>query len=632
MQKRTWALLSITLAAAMLFSIASSSLAASTLTSLDITAVNASAFPEVRVSFQALDEKGDPIGELKAEDIRVEEDQKEVAFTLNALDIGARVIFVIDPGAMPSANIITQESRISAMKKVIKEFLKTMDGTDTVMILAVRGEETLVISDFSSSPQDLEEALQKYQPTTGNLTSGLKGVNYALNALKNVEDDGRSEFILFFTSALETNKKGPWDEFNRLISDVSAPIINVVQFRHVQENTADFNLIASSTEGDFYYYDTPYVLDPMFEQIDSRRTQYEVTFRSSNTSTSERHVFISNAADTVHDNAVFTVNVQAPVLLVQKPLPAFLIERSINGMNDNALEPTSTTVRAAVEWPDGYQRNLTRATLLIDGSTVSTLESPSSPFEFTWDIRDIKKSGDNPVTVQVEVQDELGFITRSEPVAGIINVEAARVSLIIQIVSLVLAAAAVVLVIIFRKQIASGAGKAIQKGGDIIQKGLEIVTSITKRRRIMTAKAYIVVTKGLEDGERSVFEIFGTTPIGRSRRHAELIFQGTAGQEESPISRLHCTILDEDGTFFIRDEDSQWGTHLNGNRLEPLMSVELHGDDMLELGQVERGGIELRFTFTKPDGVSTPNLPPRLPGDAPSDDTSIIDDGATHRI
>jgi pSer/pThr/pTyr-binding forkhead associated (FHA) protein len=144
-----------------------------------------------------------------------------------------------------------------------------------------------------------------------------------------------------------------------------------------------------------------------------------------------------------------------------------------------------------------------------------------------------------------------------------------------------------------------------QKNGffdnDFAAKGF--VSRVTTRRTYSTPKAYLTIIdgSGFMSG-RSTFELYGTTPIGRSRRHAELIFQAT--EEASPISRLHCTILDDDGIFFIRDEDSQWGSFLNGEKLEPLEGKELHDADIIELAQVERGGMRFRFSLAEEQEVS----------------------------
>lgn len=136
-----------------------------------------------------------------------------------------------------------------------------------------------------------------------------------------------------------------------------------------------------------------------------------------------------------------------------------------------------------------------------------------------------------------------------------------------------------------------------------------------------TARPHIVAapraTLTVISGEARLFQtlaLYGDTRVGRSRQHAQLIFQEDV--EGSPISRLHCTFLDRQDHFALRDEDSLNGTFLNDKRLTPGMAVRLHDDDVIELGRIPIGGIKLRFNL-----AATPasELPTELDLPAPDD-------------
>ena len=109
----------------------------------------------------------------------------------------------------------------------------------------------------------------------------------------------------------------------------------------------------------------------------------------------------------------------------------------------------------------------------------------------------------------------------------------------------------------------------------------------------MPIRAYLTLLSGDVDVGRRL-AIYGDTPIGRSRQNAELLFQQEI--EVSPISRLHCTITDEEDHFPIRDEDSATGTYLTGERLNPIVPYLLNDGDRIELAQVLRGTAILPFT------------------------------------
>lgn len=116
----------------------------------------------------------------------------------------------------------------------------------------------------------------------------------------------------------------------------------------------------------------------------------------------------------------------------------------------------------------------------------------------------------------------------------------------------------------------------------------------------MVARAYLVPLEGFDEPPSKSFEIYGTTAIGRSRRHADLLFH--IGEEDSPISRLHTTLLDEDDHFSIRDEDSSNGTFVNNEKLTSLQPIMLHDGDIIDIAPLERGGIRLLFQLARMDG------------------------------
>lgn len=102
--------------------------------------------------------------------------------------------------------------------------------------------------------------------------------------------------------------------------------------------------------------------------------------------------------------------------------------------------------------------------------------------------------------------------------------------------------------------------------------------------------------------ERYPIHLYGTTIIGRDRQFAGVILD--RDNTVSVISRLHCTIVLEEGGYWIRDEDSASGTYVNGKRLTPLELIPLRNGDEIELGRIERGGYSFYFRIRKPDLVS----------------------------
>ncbi len=231
---------------------------------------------------------------------------------------------------------------------------------------------------------------------------------------------------------------------------------------------------------------------------------------------------------------------------------------------------------------------------MIEGST-----------RITWDIRSYQKEGQVPAMLQVQVEDELGLQAVSREVAVAIEYvppEDTGLDLptsVMVYVSLGVALVAVALAVylfINRARVAP----ALQHAGESI---VDFVERVTGRRTALVARAFLVPLEGFDKPPSRPFEIYGTTAIGRSRRHADLLFH--RGDEDSPISRLHCTILDEDDHFAIRDEDSTNGTLVNDERLIALEPIMLHDGDVIDVAPLERGGLRLLFQYAGAEGELT---------------------------
>ena len=57
--------------------------------------------------------------------------------------------------------------------------------------------------------------------------------------------------------------------------------------------------------------------------------------------------------------------------------------------------------------------------------------------------------------------------------------------------------------------------------------------------------------------------------------------------EKSFISRIHATILEQDGQYYVRDENSKNHTYLNGVQLAPYTPYLLEDGSRIKLGLEE---------------------------------------------
>jgi len=360
--------------------------------------------------------------------------------------------------------------------------------------------------------------------------------------------------------------------------------------------------LAEVTGGQFFEtYESPDV-EPLFELLDSQRTQYLITYQTS-LMTSEPRDVILEAAGGVKVTTEYSYEVLPPEVQVTAPSEDMVSREAINEEDSPVnAEPAFMVVSAKVSFPDGMSRDLQGARLLVDGVAVGQGTVINNQAEITWDIRSYQSEGWTPASFVVEVVDEFGLVGKSAPQSIAIRyvppppadfTPDENILLYITggvaIVSLGLA-----LFLFFNR---SRVGAAFQDAREGI---VDFVERVTGRRTAMVARAYLVPLEGFDEPPSKSYEVYGTTAIGRSRRHADLLFH--IGEEDSPISRLHCTLLDEDDHFSIRDEDSSNGTFVNGEILTALQPIRLQDGDILDIAPLERGGLRFMFQLARLDG------------------------------
>ncbi|MCA9985993.1 MAG: FHA domain-containing protein [Anaerolineales bacterium] len=298
-------------------------------------------------------------------------------------------------------------------------------------------------------------------------------------------------------------------------------------------------------------------------------------------------------------------------------------------LTESEKQPPQVTIIFA----DGHaHNNLASVQLLMDWVTLDSIQcNPEMWLPFCCGLRELSMPGASSVPVLTEVSDELCFaatipatvvattlLAPTTPISVMTptltplfcyaesicsRIECPlreNLDLVASVVSIVIAVVALIFVVFAWLN----RGKVIEAGGQVGGAVTNFVERVTGRRVQAAAKAYLVVLEGDTNVGRSL-EVYGDTPLGRSKQYAQLLFQ--KNDEDSPISRLHCTLLDEEDHFSLRDEDSANGTYLNGLRLEPLVEELLHDGDEIELAQIERGGVKLLFQMAEKSSGGVPD-------------------------
>jgi len=535
--------------------------------SLNITNLDSSDFPRITLQVLARDSLGGPLQALGVEQIQLSENNEpqtiETIETVQAgVQAGVRLAVVVDPGDGSFNTGVTLRDVYAYMLQDLRLFALDrpwmLAGVDELLLLVQEGESSVVVVPPVADPESWFATADAYAAPSGVATEAE-----ALKELKLARPDGPdlAEAILLYTPGMRAD-----------LADVAQEAIGL---------GIPIYIILCRPDETTYWSEA---LPPLAEVTGG---EFIATYENED-------------PERLFEDIVARMDLLPPQVELISPTVE-LIERG--GSEDPAqAEPAFVTVVARVTWPDGSPRAIQAARLLVDGIAVGQAALSQDQVEIAWDIRAFQSESWTPVSLQVEMMDEFGLRGVSEPVNLAIQYappESKRWSwpeniLLYVAIGVALLALGVALFLFFNRERMGGAW---QEARDNVA---DFVERVTGRRTALVASAFLVPLEGFDEKPSKSYEIYGTTAIGRSRRHADLLFH--IGEDDSPISRLHCTILDEDDRLALRDEDSSNGTYVNGEQLRPLQAVTLHDGDIIDIAPLERGGVRLMFQLARADG------------------------------
>ncbi len=620
---------------------------------IEATAVSAAEFPQIEVRFRALDNRGRHVSNLERRDIAIT-DNGLAATPEDIRDVPGPITlhFVIEAG------VTLDDDHWAAARAAVESFAHgpwTQSGETRVAVSIVNdaGLETLI--PFTAAATNLIDALPENNPSAGGFSEAPAALSALLDDM-NREAAGEAAAIFFLTQQLEANTRAREVIEKSQAYDIPVYTALMRSSERPPETTSGgtpepvldslVRQLAEETSGVFTLMNTdPERLIAAFDDLNTRRQQYVVVYRTGDSMSGTRNVEIAVlGVGTALDVVSYEIDVQPPLVYIDTPPRNHTITRVLTGDSvDPALaEPTTQRVVANIGFGENPRRRVRSAMLKVDNvQEGSALENPSLPersedpfvIDFLWDLRDVA-AGDHTLTV--EITDELGKSSSAStnvtvnvprlPVPASTGVSPVNPTapappaptpipcvlpepLCRQVEQPVrrnpvaaISAAVALLALAFAGIVWANRDKApIQRMSETVRRGIDRVTNRYRRAEV---RAYLELLAG-DHSVDSRYEIYGDTPIGRSRQNAQLLFQQE--MENSPISRLHCTITDEEDHFMLRDEDSANGTYLNNERLAPLVPQRLKDGDIIELARVERGGVRLRFVAATPEDTLPPD-------------------------
>lgn len=598
-------------------------------TTFFVTDVDSSAFPNVTFSLRAVDLNNKAVGGLNASNISVYEDGQEASdVQVTPLTDGPiALIFMVDQGRLSNFTSFTlNNTRLAITTLVSGGYF--VDGRDTVQVLGrqnVNSDQTVELLPPTSKATDLTTWAANFNFQRGSgATKGLLGIEDAIERMSQLVPiaGSRTAAIIYFGRYIED--PSPTVAVSAAQNTATAArrdniSLYILQTDPSQARSDALQVLAESSGGQYAGLDRSSFMSSVssvYNTIAAQRSYYTVTYRSNLGSSGERQITI-NATEkpAAGVTGAFSVNLQPASLTISEPVAGSTIRREAQLGEDNRLSADASRVKvvANIAWPDGFTRDIQSAELLANGNREGAGEvvPGSDRIEFEWDLSDIVDEGQNPVKLEVRATDELGLVASVETgvsVQVIIPATATPEGPPVATMAVGGVALFCILGVVALAIVGGVYFFLIRRPTPVVIEAPDAVPE--PRSTIMGADAYpglTLATLTLLEGPQGLvgetFRIYmATTVIGRNPSATDITFYP---DEESSVSRMHCTIqMGDDSTFRLTDNASSAGTRLNGRRIQPNEPVVLAAGDEIVLGDLARRGVKLQFNLPSKDAAT----------------------------
>ncbi len=598
-----------------------------------ITQVDTSTFPEMKVNVLAAAGDGTPLADLSS--LQLSEDGTIVTdIQTSPVAVGIEVAFVIDANSTINQRDTgaSQSRREQVRDSVVAFAQQNMSSSQLDRVHLV------VPNAASDSPEFLTEAsgaifanevinkINFYVPNSPKATPLSAMLTAAIEKLAASDGSHYRAIVLYTDGGLLDDQL----DFEALVTQAQQN--NIVFYAFILGSRADTNEInnvsalTQPTGGAYLHMPLPADSAPLYQSLAAFGQQTQVIYRSGLSSGGE-HTIVVNVAGQVAENSV-NLTVEAPTvqILLDNSQPIIRVAPSAETPLAE-MEPVSQLIVAQVSWPDTHARALAAATLLINGTEQAVVESPTvdsnNLLEFTWDISQLD-AGQYELTIQV--QDELGLTSQSDPLAFTVEIErpvvaetttdateetvvntdnaaadeatseedatsvlsenAGIIGIVVGVLAIGFALFLVILAFIFMRRRSAGPppvpAPASMTNIAIPNDALSADATQILMPAFAAAQTPAATLEALEYANEHAQPIAisgNDITIGRDPAHAKIILQ------DKSVSRLHARIRLDRGNYVLVDEGSASGTYVNFERVGFTPQV-LRSNDEIHIGRV----------------------------------------------
>jgi len=381
---------------------------------LEVIDVNTEAFPVLRVQFEAFEEDGSFVTDLRSEDVFIRENNELLGLTdLELLRPGVQFIVALNLGADLS-NRFGGITRFEAIRLHLETWIGTQaeESSDQFSLATNTGLQLIHsrdVEEWEQTVRGLENIdLLQERPSLVALTR-------AIDLATDPNPEGvMKRAILFITPLIPAANLVGLSNLGDRAAEQGVPVyIWLVASSAARTNNPQvvdrLEQIAASTGGDLFVFTGSETLPDPDEVLDPARYMYRAQYESriNTTATHSIEVEVRRA------NFQLRSAEKRVYLDVLPPNPIFLsppsqVERkwvSNDSTSAAVLEPQTIQMRIVVEYPDGKPRELKASRLYVDGVLVD--QNLTEPFDILeWPL---DKTQEGRFILRAEVEDTVGL-------------------------------------------------------------------------------------------------------------------------------------------------------------------------------------------------------------------------------
>jgi hypothetical protein len=403
-----------------------------------LSSLDVSKFPHLNAFLDAHDPGGGFVHGLTPQDVFILENEALVPLTmLQEQKPGVQFVMAISPGASfgirDGLGISRYDYLLQAM--LAGSWVNQAEGMDDFSLLTQGGPQLT----HSPNPDALRSTLQAFQPDSANAAPSLDVLASALQVASDPNPrPGIKRSVLFITSPIETDVSLG---IQSIIASAAQQDIHISVWLLASQDVFELPQIdqlrdlAARAQGTFFAFSHEEPVPDLETILEPLRYVYKIGYDSQISTPGTQQVL----AQVIIGGEPFTTPPISFELNLLPPVPA-LLNPPVEIVRQFSEQPTQTQDEAAeillpveqvltiqVTFPDGYEHQLSRTSLYVDG--VIAVENTSAPFnQFIWDLRPYTQDGMH--TLSVEVTDNLGLSGKTDEIPVEISVPSTTQSMI----------------------------------------------------------------------------------------------------------------------------------------------------------------------------------------------------------